>query len=77
MGYMNGVAKVLNKQPKLNSKSHKEKENKRLQMLKKKVVCKKCKNGNVTLYRIEGNYYCKDCKTKKLRNECRKCLQKQ
>lgn len=62
MGHMSAVAKVLNKQPKSNSKSHKEKEAKRQVMMSKKIVCEKCGRSNVTLYNIENHYYCKECK---------------
>lgn len=59
MGYMSAVAKVLNMQPKENSKSHKEKEAKIQAMMSKRIVCGK---SNVTLYNIQNHYYCKDCK---------------
>ena len=48
MGYMSAVAKVLNKQPKTNSKSHKEKEAKRMAMMRKRIVCERC-GKNTTL----------------------------
>ena len=62
MGNMSAVAKVLNKQPKENSKSHKEKEAKRQAMMSKRIVCEKCGKSNVTLYNIDNHYYCKNCK---------------
>lgn len=62
MGNMSAVAKVLNKQPKENSKSHKEKEAKRQAMMSKRIVCEKCGKSNVTLYNIKEHYFCKDCK---------------
>ena len=62
MGYMSEVAKVINRQPKENSKSYKDKEAKRIVMMSKKIVCEKCGNGNVTLYNIGNHYYCKNCK---------------
>lgn len=62
MGYMSAAAKVLNKQPKTNSKSHKEKEAKRQAMMSKRIVCEKCGKGNVTLYNIKNHYYCQNCK---------------
>lgn len=62
MGHMSGVAKILNKQPKLNSKSHKEKEAKRLALMSRKIVCEKCGNGKSTLYNRQGHYYCEKCK---------------
>ena len=61
MGHMSAVAKVLNKQPKANSKSHKEKEAKRMAMMSKRIVCEKC-GKNTTLYNKQGHYYCKECK---------------
>ncbi len=61
MGYMSAAAKVLNKQPKKNSKSHKEKEAKRIVMMSKRIVCEKCGKNN-TLYNLQGHYYCKECK---------------
>ena len=62
MGYMSAAAKVLNKQPKKNSKSHKEKEAKRQVLMSKRIVCEKCDKGNVTLYNIQNHYYCQNCK---------------
>lgn len=62
MGNMSAAAKVLNKQPKTNSKSHKEKEAKRQAIMSKRIVCEKCGKGNVTLYNIENHYYCEDHK---------------
>ena len=62
MGYMSAAAKVLNKQPKENSKSHKEKEAKRLAMMSKRIVCEKCGRSDITLYNKQGHYYCKECK---------------
>ena len=56
MGYMSAAAKVLNKQSKTNSKSHKEKEAKRQAMMSKRIVCEKCGQGNVTLYNIQNHY---------------------
>ena len=41
MGNMSAVAKVLNKQPKTNCKSHKEKEAKRMVMISKRIVWEK------------------------------------
>ena len=61
MGHMSAAAKVLNKQPKTNSKSHKEKEAKRMAMMNKRIVCEKC-GKNTTLYKKQGYYYCKECK---------------
>ena len=62
MGYMSAAAKVLNKQPKKNSKSHKEKEAKRQVLMSKRIVCEKCGKGNVTLNNIQNHYYCQNCK---------------
>ncbi len=61
MGHMSAVAKVLNRQPKKNSKSHQLKEAKRAAMMSRKILCEKC-GKNTTLYNIQGHYYCKDCK---------------
>jgi len=58
------TAKILNKLPKLNSKSHKEKEAKWEDIMKNKIVCKKCGKSE-TLYKVKDNYYCKECKPKK------------
>ena len=62
MGYMSAVAKILNKEPKKNSKSHKEKEAKRMAMMSRRVTCEKCGRSDLALYNIKGHYYCKECK---------------
>ena len=62
MGYMSALAKVKNKQPKDNSKSHKAKDEKRIEMMSKRIHCEKCKRANVTLYNKQGHYYCTNCK---------------
>ncbi len=58
------TAKILNKRPKEKSKSHKEKEAKREEMMKNKIVCEKCGKSE-TLYNVQNHYYCKECKPKK------------
>lgn len=58
MGHMSAYAKVLNKQPKKDSKAHKEKEAKRIAMMSKRIVCEKCGIGNTTLFNKQGHYYC-------------------
>ena len=62
MGHMSARAKIMNMQPKKNSKSHKEKEAKRLALMSNKIVCEKCGNGNLTLHNKQGHYYCEKCK---------------
>ena len=62
MGYMSALAKVKNKQPKENSKSHKVKTEKRIEMMSKRILCEKCKRANVTLYNLKGHYFCGNCK---------------
>ncbi len=61
MAHMSAAAKILNKEPKINSKSHKEKEAKRELLMSRKIVCEKCGKSK-TLYKNQGHYYCKDCK---------------
>lgn len=62
MRHMSAVAKALNKQPKINSKSHKEKEAKRLALMSRRIVCEKCSRSDLTLYNKQGHYYCKEHK---------------
>lgn len=62
MGNMCTRARILNQRPKKNSKSHKEKEAKRMEMMSNKIICEKCGNGNTTLYNKQGHYYCQKCK---------------
>ena len=62
MGNMSARAKIMNMQPKKNSKSHKEKEAKRAILMSKRIVCEKCGKGKKTLYNKQGHYYCEDCK---------------
>lgn len=63
---LRGNAKLLNIKPKENSKSHKEKEKKYEEMMKKKITCKKCKRSNTTLLKKQAKngktyYICKEC----------------
>ena len=62
MGNMSARAKVMNMQPKKNSKSHIEKEAKRAVLMNRKIVCEKCGKSNKTLYNKQGHYYCGQCK---------------
>ena len=65
---LNITAKILNRMPKKESKSHKEKELKYENMMKNKIVCEKC-GKNETLYNVKDHYYCKECKNKKRRTK--------
>lgn len=67
MGYLSALAKVKNKEPKVNSKSYKKKEAERKKLLSKRLFCEKCKESKTTLYKIYGkrgkaHYYCANCK---------------
>lgn len=63
---LNARAKLKNMQPKENSESHKEKERKYKEMMKKRIKCNKCKQSKVTLLKKQdkkGNeyYICSKC----------------
>lgn len=67
MGNMSAIAKANNKMPKPNSKSHKEKETRRIEFMSKRLLCEKCGNSKSTLYKTQdenGNehYYCSNCR---------------
>lgn len=61
---MSARAKILNQTPKKNSKTQQEKREMAKKNYRPRIVCEKCKNGNVTLYNVEGHYICKNCKDK-------------
>lgn len=56
-----GLMKTYTHLPKPNSKSHEEKENYAKEHPMKYVGCSKCGSHGkgVTLYNVEGEYYCK------------------
>lgn len=62
MGYMSAVAKILNRQPKKNSKAQKWKKQKMGKLTRKVITCSKCHASNTTLYNVGEKYLCKDCK---------------
>ena len=61
MGRMSAVAKVLNGQPKQHSKTQQLKREFLEKHPLKFVVCRKCGNGKITLFKLEGKYYCEYC----------------
>lgn len=61
---MSAVARHRNSMPKENSKSQIEKRKKAEERYRSRICCKKCKQSNITLYKVKDNYYCKDCKEK-------------
>lgn len=61
---MSARAKILNQMPKENSKTQQEKREIAKKNYRARIVCEKCKNGNATLYNIEGHYICKNCREK-------------
>lgn len=62
MSWCSSYTKALNFQPKENSKTQQKKR----EMLSKNPVqylsCEKCKKSNVTLYKVDEKYYCKEDK---------------
>lgn len=59
MGNLSAIAKVINKQPKENSKRSKElKENPKKYNV---IACKVCQATGITLIKAEDSYYCKFC----------------
>lgn len=46
------------------SDSAKAREEKKAEMHVADVVCCKCGEGHKTLYKVDGNYICVDCKDK-------------
>lgn len=73
---MNGYAKVLNKEPKPNSKTQQEKKKKLLENPIVKIGCKQCGITNATLRKYEGNYYCDMCYTKTIIGDIEKEIKK-
>lgn len=61
---LSAVAKVLNKQPKENSKTQLEKKAKLKENPTKYIACKNCHQTNVTLIKGKDSYYCKFCYNK-------------
>lgn len=61
---MSARAKILNQIPKENSKTQQEKRETAKKNYRSRITCEKCKNGNATLYNIEGHYICKNCREK-------------
>lgn len=66
---MNGYAKVLNKEPKPNSKTQQEKKKKLLENPIIKIGCKTCGITKTTLRKYNENYYCPICYPKTIINE--------
>lgn len=62
MGNMSASAKILNKQPKTNSKAQKQKKERLAKLTHKIIACEQCNATETTLYNIQGHYYCKNCK---------------
>lgn len=62
MGYMSAAGKIINKQPKKNSKAQRWKKQKESKLTHNVIKCKKCHASNTTLYNIGGEYLCKNCK---------------
>lgn len=59
MGNLSAIAKILNKQPKENSKRTKElKENPKKYNV---IACRSCQATNITLLKANDSYYCKFC----------------
>lgn len=58
---LNAAAKLYNETPKPKSKKQMDKTKKVESKKKKYVECKKCHNHNVTLYKCEDGYICKNC----------------
>ena len=57
-------SKNIKSNAKKNSKTQQEKREMAKKNYRPRIVCEKCKNGNVTLYNVEGHYICKNCKDK-------------
>lgn len=61
---ISALAKAKNKMPKENSKTQIEKKKKATENYRPRICCEKCKKSNTTLYKIQNQYYCKECKNK-------------
>lgn len=76
---MNNLSKLLNRMPRVNSKSHKAKEEKRKLLTAGVVSCCKCGDTHTTLFRFSDKnkseevnnrkYICKNCKEKMERKQ--------
>lgn len=62
MSWCNSYTKALNFMPKENSKTQQKKKEGLLKNPINYVVCKKCGKRNTTLFKVDGNYYCKEHK---------------
>lgn len=62
---ISAIAKHRNNMPKENSKTQQLKRELAKENYRPKIGCKKCKETNTTLYKINNEYYCKNCLLKK------------